>query len=123
MKNLFILLVLCVGIAVHAKTPSFGIYDINNNRWHQTKDVTTVRPIASITKLMTAMVALDYDFDLQRKLILSRRVPGQLPPGSYSRYNLVQALLVKSDNAAAETLAEDFPGGRSAFIAAPTMDN
>ena len=104
------------GVA-HAR-PSFGIFDAIGNRWHQTQDVNTVRPIASITKLMTAMVTLDYDYDLQRRLTLSNRVPSRLPPGSYTRLDLIQALLIKSDNAAAETLAEDYPGGRSAFIRA-----
>lgn len=112
------MIAMCIGFSAHANSPSVGVYDVNSNQWHQTKDVNTVRPIASITKLMTAMVTLDYDFNLERRLILSRRVPGTLPPGAYSRLDLIQALLVRSDNAAAETLADDFPGGRSGFVAA-----
>lgn len=118
MKTFFILIALCISLTAQASQTSFGVYDALSNRWHQPKDINEVRPIASITKLMTAMVALDYDFYLERKLVLSRRVPGQLPPGLYSRLDLIKALLVRSDNAAAETLAEDYPGGRSAFIAA-----
>lgn len=114
MKIFFIIAVIMTGLA-HAQ-PSHGIFEFDANRWHQARDVNTVRPIASITKLMTAMVTLDYDYDLQRRLTLSNRVPSQLPPGSYTRLDLIRALLVKSDNAAAETLAEDYPGGRSAFI-------
>jgi D-alanyl-D-alanine endopeptidase (penicillin-binding protein 7) len=76
-----------------------------------------VRSIASITKLMTAMVALDYDKDLSRRLTLSKRVGSSLPRQQYTREQLLEAMLVKSDNAAAETLAEDYPGGRTAFIA------
>jgi D-alanyl-D-alanine endopeptidase (penicillin-binding protein 7) len=76
-----------------------------------------VRSIASITKLMTAMIALDYDKDLSRKLMLSKRVQSHLPRQLYTREQLIKAMLVKSDNAAAETIAEDYPGGRSAFIA------
>lgn len=116
MKLFFIIATMLAGLA-HA-SPSFGIFDSDNNRWYQAQNVNTVRPIASITKLMTAMVTLDYDYDLQRKLVLSRRVPSQLPPGAYTRLDLIRALLVKSDNAAAETLAEDYPGGRSNFIKA-----
>ena len=112
------MIAMCIGFSAHANSHSVGVYDVNSNQWHQTKDVNTVRPIASITKLMTAMVTLDYDFNLERRLILSRRVPGTLPPGAYSRLDLIQALLVRSDNAAAETLADDFPGGRSGFVAA-----
>jgi D-alanyl-D-alanine endopeptidase (penicillin-binding protein 7) len=65
---------------------------------------------------MTAMVALDYDKDLARPLRLSTRVSGHLPMQNYNRWQLLQAMLVKSDNAAAETLAADYPGGRTAFI-------
>lgn len=76
-----------------------------------------IRSIASITKLMTAMVALDYDRDLNRKLMLSRSVHSHLPRQEYTREQLLNAMLIKSDNAAAETIAEDYPGGRTAFIA------
>ena len=75
-----------------------------------------VRAIASITKIMTAMVALDYDKDLSRRLTLTKRVGSFLPRQLYTREQLLEAMLVKSDNGAAETLAEDYPGGRSAFI-------
>jgi D-alanyl-D-alanine endopeptidase (penicillin-binding protein 7) len=77
-----------------------------------------VRPIASITKLMTAMVALDHDAVLSRSVKLSNQVGSNLPPGQYTRRQLFDAMLVRSDNAAAETLAQDYPGGRSAFIRA-----
>ena len=76
-----------------------------------------VRAIASITKIMTAMVALDYDKDLSRTLTLTRRVGSYLPRQQYTREQLLEAMLIKSDNGAAETLAEDYPGGRTAFIA------
>ena len=118
MKKFFIVLALCMWLTAHANTNSIGVYDARSGQWYLSKDINTVRPIASITKLMTAMVALDFDYNLERRLVLSRRVPGSLPPGAYSRLDLIRALLVRSDNAAAETLAEDFPGGRGAFIAA-----
>jgi len=60
---------------------------------------------------------LDYDKDLSRRLTLSRRVLSHLPRQQYTREQLIMAMLIKSDNAAAETLAEDYPGGRTAFIA------
>ena len=77
-----------------------------------------VRPLASITKLMTAMVAIDHDKDLTRRLPLSKKVGATLPRQTYSRYELLTAMLVRSDNAAAETLAADYPGGRKAFMVA-----
>jgi D-alanyl-D-alanine endopeptidase (penicillin-binding protein 7) len=80
-----------------------------------------VRPIASITKLMTAIVALDYDTNLDRPLKLVGKARGVLPRGIWTRGEVLQAMLVRSDNNAAETLAADYPGGRSAFLAAMNL--
>jgi len=65
---------------------------------------------------MTAMVALDHDRDLQRKI----KMPGSasIPAGMYTREELMTAMLVGSDNGAAEALAADYPGGRRAFVRA-----
>ena len=75
-----------------------------------------VRALASMTKLMTAMVALDHDLNMTRKLQLSKLAGSHLPKREYTREELFHALLIKSDNAAAETLAADYPGGREKFI-------
>jgi D-alanyl-D-alanine endopeptidase (penicillin-binding protein 7) len=96
--------------------PSVVVYNISQNKIEYARNADIVRPIASVTKIMTAMVALDYDKDLARPLRLSTRVSGHLPMQNYNRWQLLQAMLVKSDNAAAETLAADYPGGRTAFI-------
>jgi D-alanyl-D-alanine endopeptidase (penicillin-binding protein 7) len=117
-KLLAILFVLCSTVAHAARDDSVLLYNVKQNRVVMERNADQVRSIASITKLMTAMVALDYDKDLSRKLPLSRRVHSHLPKQEYTREQLLNAMLVKSDNAAAETLAEDYPGGRSAFITA-----
>lgn len=78
----------------------------------------TQRPIASITKVMTAMVYLDRQQYLNTRIKLITPVPSNLPRQMYSRSDLLAAMLVRSDNAAAETLAADYPGGREAFIRA-----
>ena len=62
--------------------------------------------IASITKLMTAMVILDSGQDLNESL------------GVFTRNDLLQLMLIKSDNAAAETLCEHYPTGRFGCIGA-----
>jgi D-alanyl-D-alanine endopeptidase (penicillin-binding protein 7) len=68
---------------------------------------------------MTAMVVLDSTVSLDEVVAVSnRRVSTQLPRRGYSRLELLHAMLVKSDNAAAETLAENHPGGRSVFMLA-----
>jgi D-alanyl-D-alanine endopeptidase (penicillin-binding protein 7) len=63
-------------------------------------NITEVRSIASITKLMTVIAVLDNRQDMQEKI------------GKFTRGQLVQLALVKSDNAAAEALCDKFPGGR-----------
>lgn len=91
--------------------------------YNQTRDSIVVgdhlnvhRPIASITKLMTAIVALDYDSNLQRTI----RMPGsnKIPGGVYTREELLTAMLVRSDNGASDAIANDYPGGRKAFVRA-----
>ena len=59
-----------------------------------------IRPIASVTKLMTAMVVLDVGQSLDEKI------------GIYTRRDLVQLMITHSDNKAANTLCEKYPGGK-----------
>jgi D-alanyl-D-alanine endopeptidase (penicillin-binding protein 7) len=111
-------LLLLIGSAWAKPTPdSVLLLNSTTHKIELARNADRVRAIASITKIMTAMVALDYDKDLSRRLTLTKRVGSYLPRQQYTREQLLEAMLVKSDNAAAETLAEDYPGGRSAFIA------
>jgi len=75
-----------------------------------------VRPIASITKLMTAIVVLESNVSLYEKVPYKgfHSIPSKLR----SRDELLSLLLIKSDNNAAEALAKSFPGGRDVFIQA-----
>ena len=100
-----------------ASSDSILLLNTTANKIELARNADRIRSIASITKIMTAMIALDYDKDLSRRLPLSRRVSSHLPRQEYTREQLLEAMLVKSDNAAAETLAADYPGGRSEFIA------
>ena len=112
--------ILCIALVCLTTTAwadSVLVYNASRHKVEMSRNADKVRSIASITKLMTAMIALDYDKDLSRKLMLSKRVQSHLPRQLYTREQLIKAMLVKSDNAAAETIAEDYPGGRSAFIA------
>lgn len=114
-KKILVTIAMCV--TVLAQADSVLLYNLTQDRIVMSRDADRVRSIASITKIMTAMVTLDYDIDLSRRLMLSRRGHSNLPKQMYTREQLLKAMLVKSDNAAAETLAEDYPGGRSAFVA------
>jgi D-alanyl-D-alanine endopeptidase (penicillin-binding protein 7) len=62
------------------------------------------RSIASITKLMTAIVILDAGQDLDEKI------------NGITRNDLLQLMLVKSDNRAADLLCDNYPTGRSGCI-------
>ena len=115
LKKILCIALICLTTAAWAD--SVLVYNVARHRVEMSRNADKVRSIASITKLMTAMIALDYDKDLSRKLMLSKRVNSHLPRQLYTREQLIKAMLVKSDNAAAETIAEDYPGGRSAFIA------
>ncbi len=75
---------------------------------------------ASTTKIVTALVAMDYYSDGEILEVGRIKVYGQkmgLKQGEkISAINLLYGLLVYSANDAAEVLAMSFPGGREAFI-------
>jgi D-alanyl-D-alanine endopeptidase (penicillin-binding protein 7) len=83
--------------------------NITAQSWLETDDqgnliegynITEVRSIASITKLMTVMAVIDNNQNMQQKL------------GKYTREQHIQLALVKSDNNSAKVLCDNFPGGR-----------
>lgn len=90
------------------------------------KDQNTVVPIASLTKLMTAMVVLDSKPDMYEKIsILAEDVDtikhsrSHVPVGTtLPRKEILRLALMSSDNRAAAALARTYPGGQSAFIRA-----
>ena len=80
------------------------------------QNIEQVRALASITKLMTAVVALDHSTNMNKMLSLSKLTHSKLPRREYTRGQLFHAMLIRSDNGAAETIAADYPGGREKFI-------
>lgn len=121
MIRLVFLLVLCGSAWSKPLPQSVLLYNDTTGHHLIETNPNTVRPIASLTKIMTAMVALDHDQDLNRPLKLLGKTRGILPRGTWTRGELLQAMLVRSDNDAAETLAADYPGGRPAFLAAMNL--
>ncbi len=111
-----IILSLFVNCAWAKSSSSVLVYNQTTGTVLVSQGTQNIRPLASITKLMTALVALDAGLDLNRKLTLSSNWPAVLPRKIYTRQELLIAMLVRSDNAAAETLAADYPGGRAAFL-------
>ena len=90
------------------------------------KNAGAVLPIASITKLMTAMVALDAKPSLDETLVIGdddvdmlKGTRSRLRVGTQlSREEMLRLALMSSENRAASSLASHYPGGREAFIAA-----
>lgn len=90
------------------------------------KDTDTVRSIASITKLMTAMVVLDAGLAMDEKITITKadrdlvRLTGsRLEFGAtLSRRELLQLALMSSENRAATALGRTYPGGMTRFVAA-----
>jgi D-alanyl-D-alanine carboxypeptidase len=101
---------------ISQKNLSVMITDITESKILCATNAEEIRALASITKLMTAMIALDHDDNMNHKIMLSRKSGSHLPSREYTRGELFHALLVKSDNGAAESFAQNYPGGREAFL-------
>jgi D-alanyl-D-alanine endopeptidase (penicillin-binding protein 7) len=102
------------------------LVDLNTDQVLYSSNPDRVVPIASVTKLMTAMVSLDAKRPLDEQLpVIIRDVPEMR--GVYSRVRLGSEIsrremllltLMSSENRAASSLAHHYPGGVSAFVAA-----
>ncbi|SOE48696.1 D-alanyl-D-alanine endopeptidase [Orrella dioscoreae] len=90
------------------------------------KNANTVRPIASITKLMTALVVLDGKLPMHEKITITsddidrqRNSRSRLSVGSaLTRADLLHLALMSSENRAAHALGRSYPGGQAAFVRA-----
>lgn len=137
----FVLALILVNVigAAHAAKPKFLGLDGNPNLRSASvlvldaegnliygKDVDSVRPIASITKLMTAMVILDADISLDDKVTITKadrdtvRLTGsRLDYGAtLTRQELLLLAVMSSENRAAAALGRTYPGGMDAFVEA-----
>ncbi len=79
------------------------------------KDVETVRPIASITKLMTAMVIIDSGIDLDEKITVTRDDRDQVQMTG-SRLEFGARLSRREMIRAAAVLGRTYPGGMAKFV-------
>ena len=100
------------------------IYDENGARALYSKNADTVAPIASITKLMTAMIVLDAQLPLEEEISISvqdmdtlKGTHSRMRPGmTLSRGELLHLALMSSENRAAAALARTYPGGTVAAV-------
>ncbi|WP_186093427.1 serine hydrolase [Burkholderia gladioli] len=90
------------------------------------RNASQIRPIASVSKLMTAVVSLDRHAPLARRISVTgadrdtiKFTGSRLKVGStLSRRDMLHIALMSSENRAAAALSRDYPGGRPAFVAA-----
>ncbi|MGH8620508.1 MAG: D-alanyl-D-alanine endopeptidase [Burkholderiales bacterium] len=114
------------GGGLHLKSTSALVLDQAGQRVLYAKNIDWVVPVASITKLMSALVVLDSGLPLDEPIKItqddrdglkgtrSRLVVGM----SVTRDDLLRLALMASENRAAAALARAHPGGTPAFVEA-----
>ena len=111
---------------LHLASINAVVVDANAKRSVYAKGADDMTPIASLTKLMTAMVTLDAklpddemiaigieDLDFLKGSKSRLRMGAELP-----RHEMLRLALMSSENRAASSLARTYPGGTRAFVAA-----
>jgi len=130
---LFFVLALTIGFAqaqtqkvVYLRSAAVMVQDAATGEVVINKNSEAVVPIASITKLMTAMIILDRGLDLEQRIVVSREdvdthkgTRSRLMPGTtLTRDELLLLALMASENRAAAALGRTYPGGVPAFVKA-----
>ena len=111
---------------VNLASVSAIVIDKKNNSVLFEKNSKIVMPIASLTKLMTAMVILDAKLSLKEKIRFTKEDKtsinnyySRIRIGSeLSRGDVLRIALMSSENLAASSLGRTYPGGSSAFVKA-----
>jgi len=111
---------------LHLRSASALVKDQQTGECLILKDAETVLPIASITKLMTAMVILDVKMKLNESLTIDksdidriRHSHSRLSVGTkLTRREALLIALMASDNRCAHALGRTYPGGVNACIKA-----
>jgi serine-type D-Ala-D-Ala endopeptidase (penicillin-binding protein 7) len=105
---------------------AFMVLELGSGKVLLERNAGSVLPIASITKLMTAMVVLDAKLSLSEILTVTdedtdklKNTSSRLVVGtSMSREEMIHLALMSSENRAAAALGRNYPGGIEAFVAA-----
>ena len=111
---------------LNLKSNSALVLDQEGQRVLYAKNDDSVVPIASITKLMTALVVLDSGEPLDEPIKIQKEdrdglkgTQSRLSVGmTVSRDDLLRLALMSSENRAAAALARAHPGGTAAFVGA-----
>jgi D-alanyl-D-alanine endopeptidase (penicillin-binding protein 7) len=98
---------------------SYLVQDLDTGEIIAEQNSKEIRSIASITKLMSAVVVLESGNDLDEMLKVNpiRGIASRLGKTTMSRSDLLILSLMSSDNLAAKTLAINHPGGEAAHVA------
>ena len=108
--------ILWISTSVYADG-AYALYDYDRAEYQVSFNTYEVRPIASLTKLFTAITILRSGADLDEQVKVKGKSTGRFPNGMMvSRHDLMKAMMITSDNRAAETLANTYPGGFDEFI-------
>ncbi len=126
-----LLIACCMVFSVHAHAMSLGskhaiVVDEESGNVLLEKHSTDIVPIASLTKLMTAMVVLDANLDMREPITILyqdvdtlKHSSSRVPVGAaFPRSTLLELALMSSDNRAAFALARTYPGGMEGFLSA-----
>lgn len=113
-------------LAVSPSSAAVAVIDLQTGQPIYEKNVNTKRSIASVTKVMTAMVLADAGLDMREEITLiasdlvgAKKASTNLRAGDrLSRSEFTLLMLMKSENPAAKALARTYPGGYDAFIRA-----
>ncbi|MGP5313299.1 MULTISPECIES: serine hydrolase [Psychrobacter] len=113
-------------IPISTDSRSVAVIDAETGESIYEKAADIARPMASITKIMTAMVVLDAGLDMREEITLDpedfvgpKRASSNLKSGDrLNRAEMLLMALMKSENPAAKSLARNYPGGYSAFMRA-----
>jgi serine-type D-Ala-D-Ala endopeptidase (penicillin-binding protein 7) len=120
---------LCAGSIPSTRVPklrsaAFVVQDQRTGEFLLSKQAETAMPIASITKLMTAMVLLDAHLDMDEMITIQeadrdtlRNSHSHLLVGArLTRRDALRVALMASENRAAHALARTYPGGVRALV-------
>ncbi len=99
------------------------IYDTTTGKVLYSKNPVEKLPMASLTKIMTAIVGLEHQKADDEYLVTQSDLVGEDSMGltageKLSLQDLLYGLVLHSGNDAAETIASNYPGGRAVFIKA-----
>ena len=102
------------------------VQDLNSKAVLYSRNEQVVRPIASITKLMTAVIVVDAKLPMSEVIQITqadvdvvKHSRSRLAVGAkHTRGDLMHLALMSSENRAAHALGRAYPGGMTAFVSA-----